>query len=546
MTLVPAFFIPRFFAAGGAPAAELTSGQSWAVVLVLAAAAAAAAGWRFWRDRGLRWAPARPVSTLLLLFVAFDNIPRLLAGNPWSPVLLAALAAWQLFLDAAFGLLWHDRGRGGFWRAWAAEAAFLPGAAWIGLHAFRGISSDSAALAVLIHLGAFAVGIGLLRWTGRRWPTTSAERARWGLVALASLALAHPWLSPYLVGTGDAKLYAETLQDFLAQWHAGIRPPLVSQSEVAPFGAVFPFRFATYHYYFAAAIDALTGGNLTVYAVQHVTIVLSALGGGGAMYLVLRRVCPRHPGVAGLLAVLYVASPAWLGPLYAMTMIFTVMALPFVPLALGGAWHCLGASSKSRAVAHGAALAAAWHAHPPVGCWVSGMTLLGQGVGLCVDRTAWRALGRQALAWGVCALLCCGLWYSAAEVQPPGAVREEMSTMLASIVKSSFPGSILPAQQPPAGLRDLQLGYSLAAVLVLAAVAAGFGLRRTFIWLLPAVCLLVLTLPVPWLTLHFWQLVPRTIQGITGVWVVQRLLPVLAGTVALALFAVPFVHGAWR
>ena len=470
------------------------------------------------------------------VFLAFDNLPRLLTGSPWSSLLLGGLLASRLAIGQATTLYtpapfsWRLVGR------WVlAEAIFAAGAAWLCLRLPGGLPPTQLEQALLTRA---ILLLALAGWAGAIRPRLRPEReAYYGLLLLLSLVLSHPWFSPYLVGTGDAKLYQETLQDFLLQQRAGIFSPWVSQGETAAFGAVFPFRFATYHYYFAAALQFLTAGKLTLYALQHLTVILSLVLGGWAMYGTLQAVCPRRPALTCALAACYLASPAWLGPLYSLTMFFTIMALPFVPLALAGAWPDVGARSFGRAVAHGASLAAVWHSHVPVGFWVCATVACSQAVGWIVLRPGWKVFARQVIAWSVCLVLCCGLFYSIKTLAPPTKKAIDEADTIVAIMKQAFPAILLPASTSPQGLGAVQPGYALLLGLAVAATALRTGRRFILIWLLPAVLLLVLIFPIPWLTLAFWKLLPVTAKIVAGPWSVQRLAPPLAGLATLAAAA---------
>jgi hypothetical protein len=519
----------------------LPPAQAWSLTCFLAACAVGAQGWRLRRFQPGRDAP--PVSgwivfDLAFVFVAFDCVPRLASAVPGSPILLAGLFSWRLLVAGIFGLYQAQVPRMRAALSWLlAEICFVLGAVWICTHYSPVWPRSQILIAVSGH--AILVLVGMFSaWRARARPgqPPSHESARVGLLLIGALVLTHPWFSSVLVGTGDALLYRETLEDFLNQTKAGIWPPWVSQSEVAAFGAVFPFRFATYHYYFAWLLDTLTLRHLGVYAIQHLTIILSFVGGGWSMYAVLQRLCPGRPWIAFALALLYIASPAWLGVLYGFTMIFTVMTLPFVPWALAGIRPNPQSGGWSGAVMHGAALAATWHAHPPVGLWVSLIVALAQLIGWIVDWPGLRAVWRQAATWGVCAVLCSGLWFSIASLQfsKPPANDSPPSELIMPIMRSQFPATLLPASNSPGGLPDIQVGYALLGALLVAAAALVSRPKQLMGYLLPAVLLVLLINPVPWITGALWDAMPRTIPGITGPWPVQRLVGPLAALAAAA------------
>ena len=471
------------------------------------------------------------VFDLTFIFIAFDNVPRLLTGNDWSVVLLVALAGWRLAGAWALGLYGADfsslRGAG---RWLMAEVLFAAGAIWLNLRLPHGLSLEMAAVGAGGHAALMLVHA---IWRRGKQSSPPNDDLVPGLLLFLALVLMHPWFSSRLTGTGDARLYQETLHEFLNQLRAGIWPPWVSQSEIAPFGAVFPFRLATYHYYFAALLDALSGDRLPVYAVQHLTLVLSAVAGGWAMFAVLRGSCLVRPWVAGAFAALYLASPAWLGPLYGFSMFFTYMALPFLPFALAGARPALGAPDLPTALCHGAALAAVWHAHPPVGFWVSAAVATGQITAFGLERPGWRALGRCLVTWLTCGGLCLGLFVSLWELRTlPSGI--DGSPSILNFIHSTFPGNLLPADPTPGHLTDIQVGYSLLLGLLASIGVAATSRRWLLIWVVPTLGLLILTLPVPGITALLWKNLPDAALSISNIWPMQRIMPLLAGLTALA------------
>ena len=109
----------------------------------------------------------------------------------------------------------------------------------------------------------------------------------------------------------------------------------------------------------------------------------------------------------------------------------------------------------------------------------------------------------------------------------------DLSSVILSILRSNFPGTVLPAQASPAVQADLQLGYSLTLALALALLLFRRD-PRARVWLGPGLLLFVLVTPVPGITAPLWQHIPPAIQGIAGTWPTQRLLPTLATLAALA------------
>lgn len=520
------------------PPAASTLGWICAVQLIVAGVFS----WFYFKRRSAREVPFDGrtdllVADLISVFIAFDNVPRLVADIVWSPLWLAALFSCRFAWGSALGLYWTGaQAKFAVARHSVAHLGFLISAIGLGRLISPAWPWSSLVLGCAVYITLVLARLVWRQVLWRRFTPTPAEELRWMLLLATALILTHAWFAPGLVGTGDAQLYFETLQDFLNQLRAGIWPPWVSQSEVAPFGAVFPFRLATYHYYFCALLDVLTGRQLTTFGLQHLSIILSFIAGGWACYAVLRRLCPGHPWIACALAALYLASPAWLGPLIGFTMIFTMMALPYVPLALAGAWPDFGAKTKSHAIGHGAALAAAWHAHPPVGFWVSVTVALAQIIAGIVVRPGWKTLGRQTLAWLVCVILCSGLWYSTLSLHysQSQAGAPSMAPLIMAIMREAFPATILPASSGAQGFPDIQLGYSLWLVTLIALAVAVRERRKIVVWLIPALLLSVLVLPFPWITERLWKSLPGSVLAISGTWPVQRLLGPLAGVAVIA------------
>lgn len=420
-------------------------------------------------------------------------------------------------------------------RGWlVAEVALLAGAAVSTMVPFFDFTLRAWVAFALLRLALVGLGVVLRSGVIGSGPGALHETLRLLLVVAAGVAVTQPFLSANQVGTGDAKLYAEALGDFLAQIKAGIFPPLVSQSEIAPFGAVFPFRMASYHFYFAALLDLLTAGVLSVYALQHLTLVLSAGAGGLVMYLCLRRLAGEESWAAWVLALLYVISPTWLGALYAKDMYFTAMTLPFLPLALIPALEDDQASPRSAAVRHGAALALVWLAHPPVGFWCSVTVVMIQVIRLVLGAGRKAAVVRIAATWAICGLLCAGLFVSLFELRGDSLGGDPSAAVLTQI-RDNFPAILLPAASNPDRLGDIQPGYSLLAVLLLSVIGAVMGRRRgALLWFVPTTVLLALILPVPALTEAAWKAMPTLVISVTNIWPMQRILPLLAALIPIA------------
>jgi len=371
------------------------------------------------------------------------------------------------------------------------------------------------------------------------WRPPTASRELWRRLALLTgvFALLHPLFSSRLIGTSDAKLYAEAMQDFIGQIRAGIFPVFVSQTEVAPWGSVFPFRMAFYHFHFGALLDLATARSLNVYSVQHLTLVLSAACGAFTAYFALRRLAPNQPWECVLLALLYIACPAWLSALYGLDMYFTVMTLPWLPLVIYAVIRTIRPDCNWRGYGIlGVSLAATWLAHPPVGFWASIVVAVSQILRLATARQ-WpriRDVYGLGLSMGICLVLCAGLFVSLADVRISGESLDPSAQVISSL-NSVAPAVFKPVSPAADRLSDMQLGYALQILLVVGIVFRPRGRpgRAHGILLGLSAGLILLIYPVPGINAPLWRALPWEVTNITNVWPMQRLYPLLA---ALAVF----------
>lgn len=468
----------------------------------------------------------------LALWICADVGPRLYSEAPFAPQWVAALIGARLILGALLRFYGQGAPMGGWKKLLASHALWLLAAG--ALVAFRAgpVKTQLLVLMAAAHTLFVLLGVLWYRYCQARLRPPPGEELRACLLVATALVLVRPFDTRLMAGTGDAKLYGEAMADFLAQVHAGIFPPLVSQSEVAPFGAIFPFRMATYHFYLGVALDALTAGHLTVYAVQHLTLMISMVAGALAMYAVLRRLTPPLPWLAAALTALYVGAPVWLGALYSFNMFFTVMALPWLPIA----FYTIArppTAGMGRAILNGAALAMVWFAHPPIGLWASIVVVVAQAFTLLFAWPGWRGLAQIAVSWLVFAFLCAGLWVSISEVS--AGTGPDAWPVILRIIHLTFPGLILAPQNPALALINFQPGYAILAILAGAAILAarhrdGAATRLVAV----AALLLVLILPVPWVTAWLWQSMPPVVAAITNIWPLQRIVPVLVAIAPLA------------
>lgn len=367
------------------------------------------------------------------------------------------------------------------------------------------------------------------------------EILRWLGLLLVALWLAHPYFAPRLIGTGDALWYHHLLADAVLQFRAGEFPVYVGQSDFMFNGAVYPHRVAPYHQYLAGLLDLLTGRHLSFFALQHLTIILSFVGGAFAAYAVLVRIDPLHRGIAALLALLYVACPGVMGLAYAQDLYMSVMAIPWVPLALGGAWLTFREDSSRAYAIMVAGLAALWWSHPPIAMWVSLLIGLQQATLLTLAGWPWPRLRRGLIAAGALVLLVAYPFVSALLLRAPGesVVPYRMDrALLLKEINDAYPANLRPLDATASPLSQLQLGYGLWLALGgLLAVAAWRREAATRLALALAVFLLILVLPVPGLTWALWSAFPEQVVGLSLYWPMQRLLIIAAGLVVIGLQA---------
>ena len=280
----------------------------------------------------------------------------------------------------------------------------------------------------LAYAGAATAAIGWILGLGRLGGPRANFRGE-GLrrVALAGFAVwvYRPFLRPEFFGGLDDRWYGYALADALRQVRAGVFPVLVGQSEYLYGGSINPIRLAPYYQYLGMAIDGLTGRALPALAVQHLTVIATAVFSALGCYLCLADLFPARRWLAWAFGALYVSAPAIASCLYTFDMVLTFMAISWIPLVLwanlrlvrrddwlGWTWLALG-------------LALAWFAHAPLGGWLTLGTCAFQGLRISARDWSWAALSR-ALGAGLLFVGLTGSFFMAATEpmrgwQAPGA-----------------------------------------------------------------------------------------------------------------------------
>jgi hypothetical protein len=363
------------------------------------------------------------------------------------------------------------------------------------------------------------------------------------LLVGAALWLASPYFSPVLIGTGDALWYHHLLADAVQQFRAGVFPVYVGQSEFMFNGAVYPHRVAPYHQYFAGLIDLLSGRSLGFFALQHLTIILSFVGGGLAAYGTLTRLNPEARWRAAALSFLYLACPGVMGLAFAQDLYMSVMTLPWVPLALGGSWLTFRENSGRAHAMAVAGIGALWWAHAPIAMWVCLLVGAQQTVRLIASADRREVLRRGALSMLALGALVAYPFASAFLLRAPGeqVVPYVMDrVLLLQEIRAVFPACLLPLNMQGSPLGQLQLGYAL---LISATAVVILTIRRPRAELIVAslalLLLVCLVLPVPGVNAPLWMAFPEPIVGLSLYWPMQRLYIVLAALTIIAVQLMP-------
>lgn len=390
-----------------------------------------------------------------------------------------------------------------------------------------------------------------------------SELIRWFALACVATWTLHPFATNRMIGTGDALWYAQMLADFVTQLRDGHFPVFVGQTEWAWNGAVYPLRVAPLYQHWGGFIDLLTAHRLGWFALQHTIVILSGTLGLIAAYLALRALDRTAPWRACVLACLYLSCPGILGTIYTQDLYMTWMILPFPPFALLGTVRTFERDDVTAQLLLATGLAGAWLAHAPIALWLTLIVGAAQVVRLLLvhrRRCSWRLALIGAGAFG---LLGSYPFISVALLKVPGAEAVVANGLandqqITQTIRDVFPRVMLPLSEGARALSDLQLGYALWALLGLAAVGLIAGRKngdrediagRALSLLLVAACvgLLVLLLPVPFLTDWLWSLLPGQIKRITFYWPMHRFYLLLAILIVVALqLVVRRAPGKWQ
>jgi hypothetical protein len=362
-----------------------------------------------------------------------------------------------------------------------------------------------------------------------------AEAARLLLLAAVATWLLHPFATTRQIGAGDALWYANMLADFVTQLRAGVFPIFVGQTDYAFNGAVYPLRVAPFYQHLAGVLDLLTGRQLGVFALQHLSVLFVGYAGIFSSYFALNSLAPGQRWSAAGLAILYLSCPGLLGTIYTQDLYMTWMTIPFVPWAVYGIARPFIEDSLKTQIILGAALAALWWAHAPIALWLTLIAVAAQGLRIVVLHRTRAHVGRAFWGGVTLVLLAHYPFVSLASLQTGAAPATDIlprAHLIAEHIRDVFPGVVLPISTHARVLSDLQLGYALWLVLTFGTGLALKTRRPHLIALtLAGAGLLLLILPVPgnaWV----WDHLPETLKRLTYYWPMQRFYLIIAALAA--------------
>jgi len=357
------------------------------------------------------------------------------------------------------------------------------------------------------------------------------------LVLIAGLWVAHPYVHDGQIGAGDSYHYGLQVADFVTQIRAGIFPVLIGQSEYAFNGNVHTLRTAPYFTHLAGLLDTLTLRQLSFFALQNLTAVLSITGAGLTACLCARLLAPGCRWLGLALGILYASCPALAAALFGSDMFATVMTAPWLPVFFLGLARSLRDLDDTPGLFISVfSLAVIWYAHPAIGVWLSVFLFGVQAWRLITVGGARGNVLRPFLGAAGIALLLAYLLYSVESLAlgyHAGNLREDALSSLMNSVVDSFPAAFLPVSLA-GGNGNFQIGYALGLLLV-AGLAAGWRANYAIKGMaIMAAFLVIATVPVPWVTPKLWTLVPSRILDVTNVWPMQRFYLILSALTVIA------------
>ncbi len=374
---------------------------------------------------------------------------------------------------------------------------------------------------LVLLLGLDGVLVWQLAQTDRQW---RAEILALLGTQVAALWLVAPYFTSSFIGAGDSYSYSMVLADVIEQLHRGVFPVFVGQSHYSFSGNTHLIRDAPYFVNLGVALNFLTGGRLSPFALQNLCLIASVLGGATTTYVAVRVLAPAWRSAAPLLAALYVLCPATMVLLAAMDMHPAIMTLPWLPLFWLGVAGSLTPGDDTRwLVISTAALALIWYAHPAIAAWVMPFWLGAFGLRwLFLDRT-FRSAARMFLAVAALGWLISYLFVSVYSMQLHYAINPRgVTDRIFDSLRQGWAGCWRPLSEPAGKLGNIQLGYALEVVIL--GCLSRLGRNQLAGWFLAAVLLVfqLLLVPVPGATQFVWSLMPAKLIDATNIWPMQR------------------------
>lgn len=454
-----------------------------------------------------------------------------------EPAAAGTLLSWLAWLSAV-GATWLAASGGALLRGRRNSiiAAAVLAAGALALTAV----SDHVRLGHLLWLSAAVAAAGPL---GRAWEfavqthgSARGEGWRWLLLTGGALALLHPYTTARFVGGGDARIYAQTLADFLAQVRLGEFPVLAAQSAFAPNGEIHPLRTAPAFYYVGGLVDLVTWGAFPAVAVQNIVIVAHGLAAAFTSYLALSAANLQrgHGWLAALFAALFLTSPGVLAPLFGGDLIASWLTLPWLPLLVLAWTRTVDTPEDFRwPLLATVALAALWLAHAPIAFWG---TLCSLPFGLFAG---WSRLRRHrgGEIVGLCGLFAALAGFVFASVfaldlpDDPNIRAAVQAGAIEASLSAAWQGFLRPVSPDASALlTDLQLSPALWLMAAVSILAVGRVPRTSFqLLLLIGGALVVLLLPLTGRTI--WPAMPDLVLASTEKWPSQRLFLLLSAVV---------------
>lgn len=231
-----------------------------------------------------------------------------------------------------------------------------------------------------------------------------SEFTRILLLIAAPLAIMFPFLTGNIIGGVDARWYAYMLADYLDQVRHGHMIVSVGQGPFAWNGSVHLFRSAPVYMAIARFWDFFTFRRLNPFALEHLTVITSAVAGTLGFYVAAVRILPDRRWTAAGLALLYLGTPSWLATVLCSEAYMSYMAFAAFPLVLYGNGRTALFDDGRGYIILGAGLALVWMCHPPLAFNATMATLFIQS-GLIMGRgvVSWKNLAAGVATFAVLA-----------------------------------------------------------------------------------------------------------------------------------------------